>query len=173
MPENQEKENEPQGNFSKDNLALIVGGIFVLALIFAAYSYFNRNSDIQDRIQRNADRIQDIISSNTTNEEEESEDESTATPTPTPSPTDRRETIGNGNGGTQGTVWTANDYQQGDIKGNSYTVVSGDTLWEIAEAVYGNGSQWTRILDANANGIGFLPNGQQALIVPGQVLVLP
>jgi|GEM_PF-3755853 nucleoid-associated protein YgaU len=70
-------------------------------------------------------------------------------------------------------VWTATDYHQGDIAKGDYTVTSGDTLWEIAEAVYGDGTQWVTILAANATSVGYLPNGQQALIFPGQVLVLP
>ena len=69
--------------------------------------------------------------------------------------------------------WVANDYKEGDIKGKTYTVVEGDTLWEIAEAVYGNGFEWERILSANSDSISYLPNGSQALIVPDQVLQLP
>jgi nucleoid-associated protein YgaU len=69
--------------------------------------------------------------------------------------------------------WVANNYVEGDISGDSYAVVWGDTLWEISEARYGSGFEWNRILEANRAEIGFLPNGSQALIVPGQVLVLP
>lgn len=68
--------------------------------------------------------------------------------------------------------WVANDYKNGDVQKGSYTVVSGDTLWEISEAVYGNGAMWTQILSANSGSIGYLANGSQALIVPGQVLAL-
>ncbi len=69
--------------------------------------------------------------------------------------------------------WRANDYKKGDISKGSYTVKSGDTLWEIAEAVYGDGGQWTTILHANSGGIDHLPNGQQSLIYTGQMLVIP
>lgn len=68
------------------------------------------------------------------------------------------------------TTWTANDYKPGDIQGNSYTVVSGDTLWEISEAVYGTGTQWHKIADAN--GVSYLSNGNP-LILPGQTLTIP
>lgn len=71
------------------------------------------------------------------------------------------------------TVWIATDYKQGEIKTGNYRVQKGDTLWEIAEAVYGDGSQWYRILEANKDSIGFLPNGSQALIVTGQSLQIP
>jgi len=70
-------------------------------------------------------------------------------------------------------TWVATDYKQGDISKGNYTVKSGDTLWEIAEAVYGDGTQWVNILNANSSSVDYLPNGQQALIFPGQVLVIP
>ncbi len=69
--------------------------------------------------------------------------------------------------------WIATDYVYGDIDKGSYTVQRGDTLWELAEAVYGNGSMWKIILNANSDSVGFLPNGSQALIVSGQVLEIP
>jgi hypothetical protein len=67
-------------------------------------------------------------------------------------------------------IWTANNYEQGDISSGSYTVISGDTLWEIAEGVYGNGSDWHKIADAN--GVSYLSNGNP-LIIPGQILNIP
>jgi hypothetical protein len=69
--------------------------------------------------------------------------------------------------------WKANDYQKGQINKGSYTVKAGDTLWEIAEAVYGDGSQWVNILSANSASVDYLPSGQQSLIYSGQVLVIP
>ena len=69
--------------------------------------------------------------------------------------------------------WVANDYKQGDISSGMYTVKSGDTLWEIAEGVYGDGTMWVQILDANASQVGYLSNGQQALIFPTQPLLIP
>ncbi len=70
-------------------------------------------------------------------------------------------------------AWEANDYKPGDIKGDTYTVVWGDTLWEIAEGRYGSGFDWMKIKDANSDGVSRLPNGKWALILPGQVLSLP
>lgn len=51
----------------------------------------------------------------------------------------------------------------------TYTVKPGDSLWAIARRVYGNGSKWRVIYDANRNVIGKNPN----LIYPGQVLRIP
>jgi len=69
--------------------------------------------------------------------------------------------------------WVANDYELGDVQTGTYTVVSGDTLWELAEAAYGDGARWVDILNANADDVGYLPNGQQALIFEGQTLLIP
>lgn len=51
----------------------------------------------------------------------------------------------------------------------SYTVVKGDCLWNIAKRFYGNGSKYTVIYNANRGVIGNNPN----LIYPGQVLTIP
>ena len=51
-------------------------------------------------------------------------------------------------------------------RSRTYTVVSGDTLWAIAERFYGDGSKYQRI--AEASGIA-----NPDLIHPGQVLTIP
>ena len=51
----------------------------------------------------------------------------------------------------------------------SYTVVKGDCLWNIAKKFYGNGSKYTVIYNANKGVIGGNPN----LIYPGQVFTIP
>lgn len=53
-------------------------------------------------------------------------------------------------------------------KVKTYTVKSGDCLWNIAKKYYGNGAQYTKIYNANKGKIKN-PN----LIYPGQVLTLP
>jgi len=50
----------------------------------------------------------------------------------------------------------------------THVVQSGDTLWAIAKKYYGNGSQYTKIFNANKDKIKN-PN----LIYPGQVLTIP
>ena len=52
--------------------------------------------------------------------------------------------------------------------GRSYTVESGDSLWKIAEAMYGNGSKYPKIFDANRD---ILDDPDK--IFPGQVLKIP
>lgn len=49
-----------------------------------------------------------------------------------------------------------------------YTVQSGDTLWKIAKAYYGDGSKYTKIYNANTDKIQ-----NPSLIYPGQVLKIP
>lgn len=56
----------------------------------------------------------------------------------------------------------------GYIGYREHVVQSGDTLWAIAEANYGNGNEFSRIVRANPNQISD-PN----LIFPGQVLKIP
>lgn len=68
--------------------------------------------------------------------------------------------------------WKATDYSVNDVTGKEYTVQLGDTLWEISEGFYGTGTRWGEILSANLGKIGSLPNGEQSLIYPGQVLIL-
>lgn len=51
----------------------------------------------------------------------------------------------------------------------TYTVVKGDCLWNIAKKFYGNGSKYSVIYNANRSVVGGNPN----LIYPGQVLTIP
>lgn len=51
----------------------------------------------------------------------------------------------------------------------TYTVVKGDCLWNIAKKFYGNGSKYSIIYNVNKSVIGGNPN----LIYPGQVLTIP
>jgi nucleoid-associated protein YgaU len=54
-------------------------------------------------------------------------------------------------------------------QGESYTVVSGDSLSKIAKHHYGDASKWHQIYDANKSTIGSNPDH----IEVGQVLKLP
>ncbi|KKS20595.1 MAG: hypothetical protein UU77_C0023G0019 [candidate division WWE3 bacterium GW2011_GWC1_41_7] len=133
---------------SRDTLALIIGGLFVLALVFAAYTYFNRGRDISETF---TNRLEDILTDDTERDGESTGSESAE-------------------GGDQGTKDTGTTPGTG---GPTEEWIATNYVWEIAEAVYGDGTQWTRILEANSSKVGYLPNGQQALIITGQVLVIP
>jgi len=54
------------------------------------------------------------------------------------------------------------------LSGDTYTVVSGDTLWAIASKHYGDGSKYMKIFEANTD---LLENPDR--IQPGQELVIP
>jgi len=66
---------------------------------------------------------------------------------------------------TKPTVKTENNTQRGSAS-DTYVVAKGDTLWGIANKVYGDGSRWVEIAQANS-----LTNPQ--LIHAGDVLKLP
>lgn len=170
---------------NNDSLALIVGGLFVLALLFTTYNYFNKGQKnlqtVEQRIQdlQNMEKLDTLNSNNESNNNEQVLNDNNENTIPQV----QQETINNEavsdiriNEETLNNeslpVWVANDYKKGDISGNTYTVKKGDTLWEIAEAVYGDGHLWVNILKSNSSNIGFLPNGQQSLITAGQVLVI-
>ena len=78
--------------------------------------------------------------------------------------------IGGKKGSYDASNWKANDYEPNSKTGDTYTVHSGDTLWEVAEAFYGNGADWVKI--AQANNVGYLANGAP-LIHSGNVLTIP
>ncbi|RSK37156.1 LysM peptidoglycan-binding domain-containing protein [Hymenobacter metallilatus] len=59
--------------------------------------------------------------------------------------------------------------QPAATEGETYTVVSGDSLSKIARNHYGDGTKWHQIYEANKNIIGSDPNK----IEIGQVLTLP
>ena len=65
--------------------------------------------------------------------------------------------------------WPETGLVDDEARVNTYTVGSGDSLWKIAVAVYGDGYQWTNIYEANEATIGSNPG----LIYAGQVLVMP
>lgn len=60
------------------------------------------------------------------------------------------------------------DRPNDEIQPTTYTVKSGDSLWAIATRIYGNGSDYTKIYEANTNIIS-----KPELIYAGQELIIP
>lgn len=54
------------------------------------------------------------------------------------------------------------------VKVDNYTVQSGDTLWRIADRLYGDGEKYVEIFEANREDLE-----SPDRIVPGQVLRIP
>ena len=67
------------------------------------------------------------------------------------------------------TDFFGNPAQSSATAGESYTVVSGDSLSKIAKNHYGDASKWHQIYDANKGVIGSDPDN----IEVGQVFTLP
>ena len=66
-----------------------------------------------------------------------------------------------------GGATTARDSQTGAASTKTYTVQSGDCLWNLAEKYYGDGTQYKKLAAANPE----IKNPN--LIYPGQVLTIP
>ena len=64
---------------------------------------------------------------------------------------------------------TTSNNQDTQATRKTYTVVSGDCLWNITKKFTGNGARWQELYSLNKAVIGNNPN----LIYPGQILTLP
>ena len=72
-------------------------------------------------------------------------------------------------GNSSATVDKSDARVDNTVTPKTYTVKSGDCLWNIAKKVYGSGASYTKIYNANKGIIGGNPN----LIYAGQVLTIP
>ena len=72
-------------------------------------------------------------------------------------------------GNSSATVDKSDARVDNTVTPKTYTVKSGDCLWNIAKMLYGSGASYTKIYNANKGIIGGNPN----LIYSGQVLTIP
>ena len=159
----------------KSKIAAIGAGVLVIIAGFMVYNYFSKVGTEDGILNQEAALLEELDETTSDNDQVAETEENTlnedSQTAGSDSNTDTDETVAASDESVSN--WQATNYQEGDISGENYTVKSGDTLWEIAEARYGSGFDWTKILEANKDSISYLPNGSQALIVPGQVLNLP
>ncbi len=165
-----------------DLVFFIVGFlVFPLVVIGAVYTIFRAQNDIEDVVSFPMDAVSIEIEEVPTSEPSLDLPEPTSNEMTSSITTIRtghsqeglNKSLSNQSQIEDSEVWIATQYEPGDIERNTYVVQLGDTLWQIANGYYGNGVEWNKILTANSNQIGFLPNGEQALIYPGQILALP
>ena len=165
-------------NPTRSALAAVAAGVLVIIAGFLVWNYLQSlggESDVQDI----EEILQEVEDKNMTDEESSSDkkdkeivlepgDSETVTinvDQKTPEPTYI--------GGPESTMsYVVNDYNQGQIEAGEYQVKAGDTLWEIAEAVYGSGFEWQTIADANPSLVYTLANGNVG-IDTGVTLTIP
>lgn len=82
---------------------------------------------------------------------------------------DLRKVLSGGGGGSAESTDEGTGGGAEESSGQTYTVKSGDSLWNIAKQYYGSGAMYTKIYEANKDLIGGNPN----LIFPGQKLIIP
>jgi len=160
---------KPELNVIKDKSAVSVAiaTLFLLLLSFFGFRYFgNPSSNINDKI--NGDGASDTLVEDSTDYTANSDSDKMDSSSDPIKNTDSDKNI-SANFSSNST-WSANNYEPNELKGGTHKVEKGDTLWELAEAYYGNGANWHQI--ASANNVTYLANGNP-LIIPGQTLTIP
>ncbi len=173
-------------NPTRSALAAVAAGVLVIIAGFLVWNYLqnlggdkNNSQDIQeilDEVNQDKEKNKTEEIAQTTESNITPETVATEVKTETPKVEVKKvepvktETISKTND-TQ-VISTVNDYKSGDIKSGKYVVKAGDTLWEIAEAVYGSGFEWQTIANANPNAVYMLSNGNVGINV-GVTLTIP
>jgi nucleoid-associated protein YgaU len=159
-PQSAEAQDAPEvvsetGNDRQSQLATILIGLLIIGSGLLLYNYF-QNSTTPPTTQTTVDQQDGNQSVSPTPSVAASQiQKPSATPTTAPSPQPTK----------VATSQTTNDQSR-------YTVMSGDTLWSIAEKVYGSGYDWNKIdqankLTRNAQGHPNLESGM-VLTIPGK-----
>ncbi len=180
------EDDEEMINPTRSALAAVAAGVLVIIAGFLVWNYLqnlggdkNNSQDIQEILDEvNQDNEESKTEENADTTEEIAEGTTPEVKTTEPeikAETPKAETVKNKTvtktNETQ-TISSVTDYKSGDIKSGKYVVKTGDTLWEIAEAVYGSGFEWQTIASANADAIYTLSNGNVG-IDAGVTLTIP
>jgi len=179
-------DNEDLINPTRSALAAVAAGILVIIAGFLVWNYLqNLGGD-----QNNAQDIQEILDEvnneknsdkkDTNSEEQAVSNEEMTKESKIATDTTKKEEIKTEaksaevvtNKTPVSATYAVNDYNKGDIKEGKYVVKEGDTLWEIAEAVYESGFEWQTIADANPSLVYTLVNGNVG-IDTGVTLTIP
>src|SRR3989344_6966621 len=112
--------NTKENPGERDGLALIIGGLFIVALVFAAYNYFNKSSEEISKTQEEV-----VFQDEGAGEEVEGDVNGDAATDKNLPPTVAGTVSSSTADGIIKAEWTATDYKKGDIQGASYTVKSG------------------------------------------------
>lgn len=147
----------------------VVGVLLILAGLWAYTNYYNSANQTADEsvsVQTNRESL-GSISGGAIGPNGIAQTEGTVAGASTAKTAESKDTV------KSAAKWQARQIERNTIKDSTYKVQQGDTLWQIAQGKYGSGFEWTKILAANKDKIGFLPNGSQALIEIGQELTLP
>ncbi len=166
---------------SRNSLTILITGILVIVAGFVTYNFFaDRAAQTADQdfpIEQLEEDLKNVAEENIINKEvntvegEEVQLEGGIAGSSTIK--DAEYGFGGPEAGIEVASWIPTDIEPNSLKGEKIMVKEGDTLWELAEGRYGSGFEWTKILEANQDLVEFLPDGTQALIQPGQMLVLP
>lgn len=147
----------------KSSLPAIIAGILVIVAGFLVYNYFVNTGEKEEQISFESAQVESESDGNIDSPAKSPASAVLSQQTITPSQLTTEEIAS----------WVPRFITEDEVETSTYTVTKGDTLWNIALAKYGSGEEWTQILEANEGKIEFLPNGTQARIEIGTVLVLP
>lgn len=154
----------------KSTLSIVIATVVLLLFSFLAFRYFGGKS--MDEGSLNGSGVSDINLEQQNKDEEVDDEASMQEDKNNTNTRDKSKVTQTGQKSGSTSVWVANNYEKNQFAGKDkkYTVTKGDTLWELAEAYYGNGADWHKIADAN--NVSYLANGNP-LITVGQVLTIP